>query len=97
MKTYNKYATQAITTKYLPCTNYKPSRIKAECSRGSVTVSYPHELSGAACHAYAADMLLKSFAEKDGNDKSWGTLDNYAIGALPESNKSGYVFVNVAR
>jgi hypothetical protein len=31
---------QAITTKYLPATNTKPARIKAECSAGSLTLSF---------------------------------------------------------
>ena len=31
---------QAITTKYLPATNTKPSRMKAECAAGSLTLSF---------------------------------------------------------
>ena len=30
---------QAITVKYLPCTNYKPGRYKAYCAAGSITKS----------------------------------------------------------
>ncbi len=91
MKTINAYPRQAISTKYLPATNTRGSRIKASCDRGSVTVPYPHELSGADCHAVAVDALLRRFAAEDGNDKSWGTLANYAVG----STATGYVFVNV--
>lgn len=56
---------QAIITKYLPATNTKPSRISAKCARGSIIVSYPHELSGDACHVYAVDQLVARFAAED--------------------------------
>lgn len=36
---------QAIKTKYLPATNTKPSRIKAECEAGSITISYDYRLN----------------------------------------------------
>jgi hypothetical protein len=49
---------QAIQTKYLSATNSKGSRIKATCASGSVTIGYPHELSGMNCHAKAAYALL---------------------------------------
>ncbi len=49
---------QAIQTKYLSATNAKGSRIKATCAAGSVTIDYPHDLSGMACHAKAAYALL---------------------------------------
>jgi hypothetical protein len=49
---------QAIQTKYLCPTNSKGSRIKATCAAGSVTINYPHELSGMDCHAKAAYALL---------------------------------------
>lgn len=48
---------QAITTKYLPATNNRCSRIKATCDAGSLTISYPHELSGQAVHRKAAEAL----------------------------------------
>ena len=48
---------QAIQTKYLPATNFKPSRIKAFCAAGSVTISFPHEFSGQKCHRQAAEAL----------------------------------------
>ena len=49
---------QAIITKYLCPTNTLGSRIKATCAAGSVTIDYPHELSGMDCHAKAAYALL---------------------------------------
>lgn len=35
---------QAIITKYIPPTNYKPSRIRAKCERGSIILSWDSEL-----------------------------------------------------
>ncbi len=49
---------QAIVTKYIPATNYRGSRIKASCAFGSVTIPYPHELTGMAVHRAAADALV---------------------------------------
>lgn len=56
---------QAIQTKYLPATNFKGSRIKAWCERGSITISYPDELSGDACHIAAANALVAKFVKED--------------------------------
>jgi hypothetical protein len=50
---------QAITTKYLGPTDKKGARIKATCDAGSITVSYPHELSGQDVHAFAAMALVR--------------------------------------
>ena len=49
---------QAINTKYLGPTNSRGSRIKATCAAGSVTIGYPHELSGQAAHRKAAEALV---------------------------------------
>lgn len=49
---------QAIQTKYLCPTNSRGARIKATCAAGSVTISYPYELSGQACHRKAAEALM---------------------------------------
>jgi hypothetical protein len=75
---------QAIITKYLPATNCRGSRIKATCEAGSVTIGYPHELSGMAVHAAAA----KALVEKLG----WGFAHYGDLmgGQLPSND---YVFV----
>jgi hypothetical protein len=59
------YIMQAIITKYLCATNARGSRIKASCKAGSVTISYPHELSGQACHRAAAEALVKKMGWDD--------------------------------
>lgn len=56
---------QAIISRILPPTNTRPTRIRAACERGSMIVSYPHDLSGDACHAYAVDQLCKKFVAED--------------------------------
>lgn len=49
---------QSITTNYMPYTNTKPSRIKAQASGGeALTIPYDHELGADANHAKAAQAL----------------------------------------
>jgi hypothetical protein len=67
---------QAIISKYLPATNRLPSRIKASCERGSITRSYPHDLSGDSCHAFVANLLCERFVAEDAK----------AYGSRPETN-----------
>ena len=49
---------QVITTKYLPPTNFKGSRIKASCEAGSVTVGFCHDGTVEDAHAKAAIALI---------------------------------------
>ena len=79
---------QAIKTVYLPASNTKPSRIKATCDAGSVTISYPHDLSGDAVYRAAAEALVKKLGWTQG-----GALPEMVCGGLP--NNGGYVFVLV--
>jgi hypothetical protein len=68
---------QAITTKYLPYTNTKPSRVKATTSSGiSLTMSYDHELSADGNHTAVA----KALVEKLGWQGVW------VAGGLPNGN-----------
>ena len=48
---------QAIQTRYLSPTNTRGPRIKAWAAAGSITIPYPHELNGQACHRAAAEAL----------------------------------------
>lgn len=56
---------QAIHSKYIPATNSRGSRIKASCERGSLTIPYPHELSGDEVHREAVRQLLERFIRED--------------------------------
>lgn len=83
---------QAIVTKFLPATNFKGSRIKASCERGSVIISYPDELRmGEECHRAAASALVAKFMAEDvknygstvaGACSGWGRP--FVSGGLPD-------------
>ncbi len=49
---------QAIQTKILPYTDYKPMRIKAECFVGKIIVQWNYSLEGEANHIRAAKALM---------------------------------------
>ena len=63
----------AIHTKYIGPTNTRGARIKAYTAGGigfkgfTAIISYPHELSGAACHLEAVKELIKK------NNLDWST------------------------
>jgi len=48
---------QAIVTKFLPCTNYRGSRIKAVCEAGQLTLEWDHALNVEENHHAAAAAL----------------------------------------
>ena len=51
---------KAIVCKYIGPSNFKGSRIKAYAEGGkSLTISYPHELSGSDVYRVAAEALCK--------------------------------------
>lgn len=72
---------QAIRTKYIGPTDTKGARIKATAQAGSVTIPYPHEMSGMHCHAAAAAALI---------DKLDFPRGEYDGGQLPDGS---YCFV----
>lgn len=86
---------QAIITKYLPATNFKGSRIKASCERGSLTRSYDSGSGDAEAHRAVVDALCARFDAEDeakyggkrGHKGSW--LRPKASGQIPDGR---YVF-----
>lgn len=57
---------QAIIAKFLPATNFKPSRIKASCDRGSLTISYDCSgLGSDSAFRSAVDQLCARFDAED--------------------------------
>ena len=74
---------QAIITKYLPPTNTKPSRIKAECERGSIIISYDSELGDEGANRKAVEALVARFVKEDAAK----------YGSKPESNPWARPFV----
>ena len=104
MKTETKsepiHARQAIVTRYYGPTNTKPSRIRASCDRGSLTISMPLEYSGADCHAVAVRALLEKFHTEDAPDgdfryRSWPAFDRWVCGGMPQASKDAYVWVQL--
>lgn len=69
---------QAITIKYLPVTNTKGSRWKAECAAGSVTVGYDHALNSEGNVKAAVSALIN----KLGWTKDNGYTVDWAVGQL---------------
>ncbi len=69
---------KAITTKYIGCTSYKPSRIKATDGDNSVTVSYDHALNASENHLHAARMLISKLGW-NGDYIQGGTKDGYVF------------------
>jgi hypothetical protein len=49
---------QAITTRFLGPTNFRGSRVKAQCEAGSVIVSWDHALDPEGNHKAACAALL---------------------------------------
>jgi hypothetical protein len=79
---------QAITTKHLPATNHRGSRIKASCEAGTITVSWDYALDAQDNHKAAALALI----QKLGWSGLAGGSDWY--GGSPGKNAKGYVFVH---
>ena len=80
---------QAIQTKYIGPTNTRSSRIKAWCAAGSITISYPHELSGQSVYRAAAELLADKLNWNTGN---YGAMLG---GCLPDGSYC-FVFNNAA-
>ena len=70
----------AIETKFIPCTNYRPSRVKATCQAGSLTLSWDDALDVDGNHQAAAKALARRL--------NWA--GKWVGGHLP---KRGYVFI----
>jgi hypothetical protein len=89
---------QAIRTKYLPATYFRCSRIKAVCKRGSITIPYPHEMSGDEVHRQAVRALVAKFLLEDekeysipASENSWGRA--FVSGMLSDGTMA-HVFVS---
>lgn len=73
---------QAITVKYLPVTNTKPTRWKAIAAAGSVTISHEHAWDAKQNARVAAEVLAAKFG--------WPNADKLVGGQCANGN---YVFV----
>ena len=79
---------QAIITRFLPCTNTRPSRVKAIAEAGSVILSWDHALNSDGNHKAAAEALRRKFGwiEPVHGDLRMGWLPNNggAVHVMPE-------------
>ena len=48
---------QAIISRFIPCTNFRPSRVSARCAGGSIMLSWDDDLSAEENHRNAAKAL----------------------------------------
>jgi hypothetical protein len=82
-----------IRTRFLGCTNYKPSRIVAEFladKKSRVVVSYEHQYSGSEAHVVAVLRLIeKANAERDA--MQWPRIDARSLLSCGEDG-GGYVW-----
>ena len=85
---------QAILTKYLPPTFTRPSRMKATCGRGSLTLSC-EAIPGPDKHVTIANALIAKFVKEDEGRYAKGKNPWAApriCGCLPNGNYA-HVFV----
>jgi hypothetical protein len=80
-----------IQTKFIPCTNFRPSRVKAWCQRGSLFMSWEDALNSAENHERAARLLIERFIKEDGGEEKCGWAGDWIMGATVDT--TGYVFV----
>jgi hypothetical protein len=59
---------QAITTKFIPVTNTKGSRVSAKCEAGRIILSWDHALNSEDNHKAAAMALIKKLGW---DDRKW--------------------------
>jgi len=88
---------QAILTRTLPCTEHRPTRIKATCERGSIVISWPEAPSCDGAHRIVAQTLCKKFVSEDA--EAYGTPQRanpwrrpFVTGCLPGSLGFAHVF-----
>lgn len=82
---------QAIITRYLPATETKGSRIKAEATSGSITVPYDYDFDPNGNHTAAAAALALKLGQQYPHGDGWR---GYWIGG-GAAGERGNVYVHV--
>lgn len=81
----------AITVKYLSATDSKPARLKAACANfGTVTVPFPHELSGLSAYSIAADALCQRLGWRGPLAGGWTGTGSAAFLLVPAAFTCNY-------
>ena len=81
---------QAIRTKFLPPTDRRGSRVKAECQAGSIILNWDHAHNPDANHGLACMALVAKLGWTP--DKGRGYQGMWVMGELPDQS-SAHVFV----
>lgn len=88
---------QAIITKYIAPTNFKPSRYSAACERGSITVSADHGLNADENHRAVCDALCARFTAEDvakyGSSADNGTWSRPKAGGQIPDGRHVFCFI----
>lgn len=74
---------QAIITKFLGATNYRPARVSARCQAKRIIVSWDHALDVDDNHYKAAAMLAEQLG--------WDAYGPLVGGGLPDGTGNAYV------
>lgn len=83
---------QCIRTKIIPHANFRPSRVKAWCARGSLTVSWRYDMHVAENHAFAIRCLPEKFGMED--EKEYGKgKSSWDADCVMGGDSNGYVAV----
>lgn len=81
---------QAIQTKYIGPTNYRPSRIVAKCDAGKLTVSWDYSLGVDGNH-FAACVALMDKLEWNGHVASGTLSDGTFVHVLTSGSPGKFV------
>lgn len=88
---------QSIHSKYLPANDTRGSRIKAKCARGSITIPFPHELTGDAIHRAAVLALVTRFLDEDqakGTPRETNFWNRAFVSGSLSDGSMAHVFLN---
>lgn len=81
---------QAIVTKFIPCTNNRPSRLSARCEAGSIIISWDDALNADENHTRAAKALCAKL--KWGCSIQTGSAKDFYVHILSLPKKRLFVF-----
>lgn len=89
-------ARQAIHTYFVPATNARASRIKAQCDRGSITISWDDSKGIEGNHCAACSALVRRFLAEDTDRYAQDPKRNPWRGPwqMGSGYKRGYCFVS---
>lgn len=98
MNNLTPFAKQAVVTTYHPPTGFRGARISARCTRGSISIDYPHDLPRDKRHEAAFRALVARFIEEDFKKRGeprernpWNV--DFASGGMPNGKSEVFVLM----